>query len=87
MKLYLLYFNDSAFQDRYKKLAGIFNSTTEISKHIDSLVKINGSQFEGNYSINQIKEELFEHKQVEIEKDFCLSIEELTLNELHNENY
>lgn len=37
MKLYLLYFNDSAFQDRYKKLAGIFNSTTEISKHIDSL--------------------------------------------------
>lgn len=81
-----LFFCDSSYSAQYKKLCGIFSSKEIAVSHLDEILKANNINLSHD-NIEVLKKYLIENNQIEIEHDWCLLFDEVTLDQIENIYY
>lgn len=72
-EVYQLFFNDSNYTKEYKKLVGIFSEKEDAINLINDILIVNN--LHEIKDVEHLKSSLSQFGQVEIEHDFCLSLE------------
>lgn len=90
--VFLLFFNDSNYTNKYKKLAGIFSTKDKALSAVPQLLEKNGSGktemiYNDEILLKNLIKDLSRMSQVEVEEDFCLSLEDIVIDEVLNNIY
>lgn len=85
--VFLVFFNDSNYTREYQKLAGIFSTKDKALAAVPQLLEKNGSGktemiYNDEILLKNLIKDLSRMSQVEVEEDFCLSLEEIEIDEI-----